>query len=182
MYPLIRLVGELIKFRNRPLDLSEPHISTHRCMPWDIDPWMELNNGRTLTLYDLGRVPYFARTNAVKTLKQNKWNVTVAGVSVRYRRRITTFQKITMYSKFVGWDEKFFYTEQSIWDKNGECANQIVVRTAIVDRNGIVSPTKFAEVYEWQGDQPELPDWIQSWIKAEDTRTWPPEHSPLEKR
>lgn len=180
MYPLIRFAGELIKYRNMPLDLSEPHISTHRCMPWDIDPWMELNNGRTLTLYDLGRVPYFVRTGAISILKKKKWSVTVAGVSVRYRRRITAFQKVTMYTKFIGWDKKFFYTEQSIWDKKGECANQVIVRSAIVDSNGIVPPEKLAEAYNWQGEPPILPEWVQNWIDAEDSRIWPPEHSPLE--
>ena len=179
MYPLIRFAGEIIKHRNKPIDLFEPHISTHRCMPWDIDPWMELNNGRTLTLYDLARVPYFMRTGAIKVLSKNNWRVTVAGVSVRYRRRITAMEKVTIYSKFVGWDDRFFYTEQSIWKKNGECANQVVVRSAIVGDQGIIAPAKLAEAYGHEGGSPKIPEWILNWIEAEDTRPWPPEHSPL---
>lgn len=179
MYPLLRYVGELVKYRNKPIDLFDPHISTHRCMPWDIDPWLELNNGRTLTLYDLARVPYFVRSGAIKVLTKNKWRVTVAGVSVRYRRRITAMEKITIYSKFLGWDERFFYTEQSIWNKHDECANQVVVRSAIVGGNGIVPPAKMAEAYGYLGESPQMPDWVLNWIKAEDTRPWPPPNSPL---
>ena len=63
MYPLIRFAKELVKFRNAPkLGPLDAHVSTHMCWPWDLDPWIELNNGRTLTLYDLGRIPLAVRT------------------------------------------------------------------------------------------------------------------------
>ena len=62
MYPVIRLVTEFIRFRRAPaLPLTGTHVSRHMCLPWDIDLWMELNNGRTLTLYDLGRLPLAKR-------------------------------------------------------------------------------------------------------------------------
>lgn len=55
MYPFVRFAKEALKYRNAPkLGLLETHVSYHRCWPWDLDPWIELNNGRTLTLYDLG--------------------------------------------------------------------------------------------------------------------------------
>ena len=50
MYPWFRMAKELWKFRKTRLGPFETHVSTHRCWPWDIDPFMELNNGRTLTL------------------------------------------------------------------------------------------------------------------------------------
>ena len=68
MYPLLRFAKEMVKFRNAPrLDLLAPHVSTHRCWPWDLDPWIELNNGRTLTLYDLGRLPMAVRLWSICT-------------------------------------------------------------------------------------------------------------------
>ena len=52
MYPFLRLIKEVFKFRKAPqLGFGDVHISHHMCMPWDLDPWVELNNGRTLTLY-----------------------------------------------------------------------------------------------------------------------------------
>ena len=64
------------------------HVSYHRCWPWDIDLWMELNNGRTLTFYDLGRIPLARRTGLVELLRKQRWGLTMAGASVRYRARI----------------------------------------------------------------------------------------------
>ena len=88
MYPSLRLGIELaLARRSPPLALGAVHVSHHTCWPWDIDPWLELNNGRTLTLYDLGRVPLAARSGLVRALRANRWGLTVAGSSVRYRRR-----------------------------------------------------------------------------------------------
>ena len=179
MYPFLRFAGELIKFRNKPLGLFDAHISTHRCLPWDIDPWLELNNGRTLTIFDLGRVPFFVRTGAINVIREKKWRVTVAGTCARYRRRITTLEKVTMISRFIGWDDKFFYIDQSMWKQNGECANQLLVRSAIVGENGIVSPKAMADAIGHKGPSPQLPAWVTNWIDAEETRPWPPAHSPL---
>ena len=52
MYPFIRMIWHMAKSRRQArLPLLGTHHSQHICMPWDIDFWMELNNGRTLTLY-----------------------------------------------------------------------------------------------------------------------------------
>ena len=34
---------------------------------------MELNNGRTLTLYDLGRIPMMLRLGVIRTLRAKGW-------------------------------------------------------------------------------------------------------------
>lgn len=180
MYPMIRFAGQVWKFRNKPLPLDGQHISTHRCWPWDLDPWMELNNGRTLTLYDLGRIPFFTRTGMHDTIKRLGWRVTVAGVSVRYRRRITAFEKVTISTRLAGWDDRFIYFDQSIWRQDGECANQVLLRSAFVGPNGIASPAEFANVHGWDGPALDLPEWARNWVDAESTRPWPPEKSPLD--
>jgi acyl-CoA thioesterase FadM len=180
MYPLIRFTGEVLKNRRKPMTLDETHISNHRCWPWDLDPWMELNNGRTLTLYDLGRVPFIIRAGMDKTLARLNWRFTVAGVSVRYRRRITAFEKVTISTRIAGWDDRFFYFDQSIWRKDGECANQVLVRSALVGPSGIASPEVFVREHGFTGERPVLPDWIKNWVDAESTRPWPPEKSPLD--
>ncbi len=73
MYPYLRMVKEILKFRGQPLGPLETHVSHHLCWPQDIDPWMELNNGRTLTLYDLGRIPMAGRTGLHRVAKAKGW-------------------------------------------------------------------------------------------------------------
>lgn len=174
MYPFIRLAKELIKFRNAPrIGLLDAHISHHICWPWDLDPWVELNNGRTLTLYDLGRLPLIVRTGFVPALKARKWGITVAGNSTRYRRRIRMFNRFTMVSRVIGWDQRFIYMEQSMW-RRGECCNHMLIRTAVTSDKGIVPPAEVMNAVDLTGDSPTLPGWVQAWIEADSRRPWPP--------
>jgi acyl-CoA thioesterase FadM len=175
MYPFVRMIKEMVKFAKAPpLPLDGVHISHHRCWPWDIDLWRELNNGRTLTMYDLGRIPLASRTGLSRTLIKNRWGLTMAGASVRYRKRIRTFARFEMRSRLVGWDDKFFYVEQTMW-LGKDCANQIVYRSAVTDRGGIVPSDKVRAAIGHNGPAPVLPEWVQAWIDADATRPWPPE-------
>ncbi len=175
MFPFMRLGKELIKFRNAPaLTLDETHVSTHICWPIDIDFYGELNNGRTLSLYDLGRIAMGQRVGLLKALRTHKWGLTMAGSSVRYRRRITTFQKFTMKTRPVGRDDRFLYIEQSMW-RNGEATSSVLYRSAVVDKNGIVPTQRVAEALGYPEWNPVMPEWVQNWITAEGTRVWPPE-------
>lgn len=178
MYPLIRFVKEMIKFRNAPpLSPIEAHVSTHICWPWDLDPWIELNNGRTLTLYDLGRIPMAQRTGLISVMRKKRWGITVAGNSTRYRRRIRMFDRFTMISRVIGWDHRFIYMEQSMW-RHGECCNHMLLRSAVTSSEGIVAPSRIMEALDMTFDSPPLPDWVQAWIRADATRPWPPEIPP----
>ena len=174
MYPYVRLAKEALKYRNAPpLGFFDTHESHHICWPWDIDPWMEMNNGRVLTLYDLGRIPLAARTGLVRVTRARGWGLTVAGVSVRYRRRVQAFQRFDMRSRCLGWDARFLYIEQSMW-RAGECTNQMLLRMAVISKGGMVAPEKVAGALGHAGASPALPGWVLAWITADAERPWPP--------
>lgn len=174
MYPFSRMFKELARARRLPpLGIFDSHVSHHRCWPWDLDPWMELNNGRTLTLFDLGRLPLGRRTGLDRVLMARKWGLTVAGSSVRYRRRVTIFTRLTMHTRCIGWDQRFLYMEQSMW-RGDECTSHVLIRSAIVSAKGMVAPADLAEALGVDPQSPVLPDWVGAWITADATRPWPP--------
>jgi len=175
MYPILRIAINLFKFRKAPkLGLWDTHVSHHYCLPVDIDLWWELNNGRTLTIYDLGRIPMALRNGTAQASKAAGLGTVVAGASVRYRKRITMFQKIEMRSRPVGFDDKFFYIEQSMWLANGDCANHILVRGAAVKNGKMVPPIELLKLVDTNIQQTPLPDWVQAWVDADRIRPWPP--------
>jgi len=175
MYPYVRMAKELWKFRNAPpLGILEPHVSSHRIWPWDLDPWRELNNGRTLTLFDLGRIPMSVRMGFDKVAKAKGWGITVAGNSTRYRRRVTLFQQVTQISRVVGWDDRFTYLEQSFW-RGDDCTSHMLLRSAFTSKTGIVPPAEVLAALGQPVQSPALPDWISHWIAADQQRIWPPQ-------
>ncbi|MGF1553505.1 MAG: thioesterase family protein, partial [Paracoccaceae bacterium] len=109
----------------------------------DVDPWRELNNGRVLTLYDLGRVVLFIRLGFLPVLRCRGWAGTIAGVSIRYRRRVRACDRYELRSRMIGWDDRFFYAEQSMW-RHGDCASHGLLRMAITSADGLVAAPEAA--------------------------------------
>ena len=174
MYPFLRLAKEFYVHRNAPpLPLTGTHVSHHMCWPWDLDLWMELNNGRTLTLLDLGRLPLAKRVGLIGALRERGWGLTMAGVTVRYRRRVRMFDRFEIRSRCVGWDARFIYIEQGMW-RGEECCNHALYRSAVTDANGIVAPARVMEAMGLDAASPPLPGWVDAWIAAEAHRPWPP--------
>ena len=175
MYPFFRMAFQKYMHRNDPpLAVGGVHVSQHRCWPVDLDLWRELNNGRTLTIYDLGRIPLVRRAGLTPALRANGWSITMAGVTARYRRRVVIMDRFEMRSAMIGHDGRFIYLQQSMWKRN-EALSSVVYRVAVVGKNGIV-PT--AEVFAAMGVpdwNPVMPGWVNTWAEAEKARSWPPE-------
>ena len=59
--------------------------------------------------------------------------------------------------------------------KGEECTSQVLIRSAIVSKAGMVPPRDLALALGVAAESPPLPDWVQAWAAAEATRPWPPE-------
>ena len=177
MYPIVRFMLEMRRARKLPpLKLGETHLTKITCMPWDIDYQLEMNNGRVLTLFDIGRVVMLDRLGVVDGVRKNKWYGTIAGSTIRYRRRITLFQKLEMRSRVIGVDERFNYIEQSLWRmSDGECCAHAVLRVAITTGKGIIPSAEVIEKLGLEFEEMTLPDWVVAWDASEQKRLWPPE-------
>lgn len=174
MYPILRAMFAGMKSRNRPMNMWDTDRFSMRIWPIDIDMFMELNNGRTLTLYDLGRFRLSQRIGLMSLLRQKKWGFTVAGSFVRYRHRVTMFQKVEIRTRVLGPDGRFVLMEQAMWRGETCCSNGLF-RVAVVGPDGVVPP---AEVMTAMGENPahvkDAPQWARALVEAEGERPWPP--------
>ena len=83
MYPFLRLAYHTYKASKlKDIKIFDTHECTLRIHPQDIDIFNELNNGRILTLFDLGRLPFGYRVGLMKAMKKRKWGLTMAGALV----------------------------------------------------------------------------------------------------
>ena len=179
MYPYLRTAKSFLfdSFRSK-ISLSDTHISYLTCWPWDIDMWGELNNGRALTLFDLGRYGLSLRAGLFSEYFKHKIYLPVAGVSIRYRHRIIAFRRLEMRTRIIFHDDRFIYFEQVLLLKDGRCAVQSLVRVAAVQNAKLISPKEAADKVLGIPLEPMIcPDWVKKWIQAEAQRSWPPELS-----
>ncbi len=176
MFPFVRLFKDVYLASRQPqfTSMTETHVTHHICWPHDLDIFLELNNGRALTLYDLGRSALAQRAGLIAMLRREKWGMTMAGSHVRFRHRIHGFERFELRSRAVCWDDKFTYIEQSMWKKNGQCASHALYRAAVTDKNGIVRSPRVQSSLGLDIASPPMPDWIKKWTLAEDSRPWPP--------
>lgn len=176
MFPFIRLAKEAVFTSRQPplTKITDTHISHHICWPHDLDMFLELNNGRALTLFDLGRLAMAQRAGLISVLKRENWGLTMAGSCARFRRRIHGFERFEIRSRVICWDARFTYIEQGMWKRNGECANHVLYRAAVTDKNGLIPTENVMAALGLQIPPPQVPGWVAHWIAAEDTRPWPP--------
>lgn len=176
MYPFARMASILWKARSASsVSFKDKTTCTFRAHPWDMDMFMEMNNGRHLTLYDLGRFDLAMKCGLWNTLKKQKWGLVVAGSSVRFRKRIFMFQKVTMHTQLIGMDHRWFYIQQSM-EVNGEPCSSALFRTGVTQKGKTVL-TEEVKKAVGEGDFTLTPpDWTQAWIDADNTRPWPPEY------
>ena len=122
----------------RPTAGGDTHVSTQLCWPWDLDPWIELNNGRTLTLYDLGRLPLSQRTGLKRSCG--------TAVGADHRRvgplppPMRTFDDSQIPRVWDG------MTASSTWSSRCGRATSlhlhVLIRSAIVSAGGMVPPAQ----------------------------------------
>ena len=174
MYPISRFIGSAIRaYRAPKLSIDQASETSFICRPWDIDIFLEMNNGRILTLYDLGRFDLAIRSGLSGILRRKRWGLVVAGASVRYRRRVRMFDKVTMRSQLVGFDERWVYIMQSMWVTD-QPTSSILLRTGVTRKGGVIPVSEVLEAFERPDWKLEPEGWVQDWIASEAVREWPP--------
>ncbi len=174
MYPFLRFFNSSIKgVLSKPVSVDSICETSFYCMPWDLDMFLEMNNGRIITLYDLGRFNLAIRTGLGKILRQKRWGLVVAGNSIRYRRRIRVFEKVTMRTQVSYYDERWVYLTQSMWVK-GQPASSALIRTGVTEKGKTISTSRIFAALQASDWKPQPDVWTQSWIDSELERPWPP--------
>jgi acyl-CoA thioesterase FadM len=158
------LWGALWGPKRSPLERS---VLTFRVLPNDLDPNWHMNNGRYLTIMDLGRLDMTIHSGLMRAVIRNRWMPVLGGATIRYQRPLQPFQCYTLTTRIIGWDEKWIYMEQQ-FDSNEKRAATALVKALVRGRDRSI-PT--AEVMREVGvDQPSppFPDHLRAWIAADE--------------
>ena len=122
----------------KQISLFEESRIGFRVWPIDCDINMHMNNGRYLTLMDLGRTHFMSQLNILWKLPKKKWFPVVGAVEIKYFRSLNPFQKFDLISRVLTWDKKWIYLEQR-FEAQGKIMAVSRLRALFIGSNGIVS-------------------------------------------
>ena len=180
MYPLLRLGIELALAR-RPPPLAarrRPRLAPHLLAVGHRSRGCELNNGRTLTLYDLGRVPLAMRTGLVDAR-----SAPTAGASPSPAPRCATAagcapSTASRCARPSSAATPASSTSRQAMYRGGEAVSSALFRSAVTSADGIVADRPGdGGAGRPRAGTGRCPPGSTAWIEAEAKRPWPPEIS-----
>jgi acyl-CoA thioesterase FadM len=111
-----RLLYQLLclPLRSR-LGLWQPSNLRLRCWPSDLDINLHMNNGRFLSLMDLGRLDLVNRTGLLKTMLRRRWRPILGAAQIRFMKPIGPGQEFRLETRLLGWEGKWFWMRQAFY-------------------------------------------------------------------
>jgi acyl-CoA thioesterase FadM len=102
----------IISYLQPKVGINDEQSLHFRTWPHDLDLNLHMNNGRYLTLMDLGRMQLLIRLGVMGTVMKNRWMPVIGGAEIRFRRSLAPFQSFELKTRLISWDEKWVYIEQ----------------------------------------------------------------------
>ena len=93
-------------------DLFDPCETQFKVNLMDLDLNFHMNNGRFLSLMDLGRIDLMIKSQVFKKLITQGYYPVIVSESIRFKKSLELFQNFSIISQLDSWDEKDFYINQ----------------------------------------------------------------------
>lgn len=161
---LLRL--RILRGRRSRLGVWDTARTPFRVVPTDLDLLGHMNNGRYLTILDLGRMDLMLRSGFWGKITSRGWYPVVAGQTISYRKSLVLGQRFEVHSRILGMDERWNYLEQS-FVVGDEVYAQALIRARFLKRSG--GSVSSRELLDMVGEMPAdrvLPSWISAWAEA----------------
>ncbi len=143
-------------FRPR-IDLLDSSELRFLVLPTDLDINVHMTNARYLSFMDLGRTDLLIRAGLLKLMRREKLMPVVGHIDIKYRRSLAPFQRFSLKSRLLCWDEKWLYMEQRLESSKG-LHSVAIVRGLFLDRNGSVPTQRLLDYLGYQGESPAMPE------------------------
>jgi acyl-CoA thioesterase FadM len=137
-------------------------------LPNDLDLNLHMNNGRYLTLMDLGRTDLVIRSGLLRPMLKRRWMPVIGGAMVRYRRSLGPFERFVLCTKLLCWDEKWLFIEHRIERPDGTLACHALVKGLFLAPGGAgVPPSELLALLGQKVVSPPMPAGVAAWLESE---------------
>ncbi|MET0782901.1 MAG: thioesterase family protein [Leifsonia flava] len=137
-------------------------------LPTDLDILKHMNNGVYLSIMDVARFDMLKRTGAWKILQDKGWYPVVVSETISFRKSLTLWQRFTIESRVLGFDDKAVFVEQRFVRPDAAGKPEVYakgyIRGRFLRRTGGVVPVE--ELIEALGHVPDsvvVPDRLIEW-------------------
>lgn len=132
----LRLVWVMLSALWRPALDPRGGVSSVRFRVWphDIDLNLHMNNGRYLTIMDLGRIDFVLRTGLWRPLWQQSWSPIIGAAAIRFRRELRPFERFHVVTRLVAWNETSAVMEQTFLTEERRVAARALVKAGFYAR------------------------------------------------
>jgi acyl-CoA thioesterase FadM len=144
---LLRLFYLLLTVRQRSIvEVLGPCTSHFKVLPNDLDVLRHMNNGRYFSIMDLARVDLMARSGLWLQLKQQGWYPVVVHESMIFRKSLKLWDRYSVRTTVLGWDDKHIVMEQSFYRAQVEVARGIVKACMLKKSGGSVNTVELMKL------------------------------------
>ncbi|HEX7005830.1 MAG TPA: thioesterase family protein [Alphaproteobacteria bacterium] len=164
---LLRLILTLVTARLRgPIRVLDESRLRLCVLPTDLDTNLHMNNGRYLSIMDLGRVDYVARVGLLRIMIRNRWMPLVGSATIRYRRPLQCFDRFELVTRTVCWDDKWIFMEQR-FERRGELVAQAYVKVLFKAAGRTLRSREVLKALGQEQRSPHMPPAIEALRLAE---------------
>ena len=162
-------------FKGKIQSLSGESVMRFTVLPTDLDLNGHMNNGRYLSIADIGRMDLIIRLGMLSHVLKNGLIPVLSAATIRYRLPLFPFQKYILKSRIVCWDEKWAFMEQSFviasGKKRGAVAAIAILKGSFFDKKtrGTVPTGDILAALGWEAQSPPFPAHITHWQEAEES-------------
>jgi acyl-CoA thioesterase FadM len=137
-----------------------------RVAPLDLDQLGHMNNGRYLTILDLGRMDLMLTSGLWSQAKERGWYPVVAAQTISYRKSLHPGERFDVVTKLLGIEDRWVFMEQSFC-VGDQVHAQAIVKARFLKRSG--GGVSAEELLQVAGPAPAgsvVPDWVRAWSDA----------------
>jgi acyl-CoA thioesterase FadM len=145
-----------------------------RVWPTDLDVSLHMNNGRYLTIMDLGRLDFMVRSGLWRPLVRYGWTPIASGIAIRFRRELRVFDKYDLETKLLAWSDVTVVMEQILRFASGPRAGQVASRAlfkgGLYDRKtkAFLPISRLMQEIGVEAEAPVLAPDVEAFLKADE--------------
>lgn len=137
-----------------------------RVWPFDCDLNFHVNNGRYLTMMDLGRIQLTGLNRILWYCVKKGWMPVLGSAKIHFLKGLRPFQAFELKTQLVYWDEKWFYLEQQFYS-HGTLYATALVKALFTAKQGKITPQEIITALNFDVPRPSIPGNVEKWRACE---------------